>query len=362
MIEERIHSRCGLRGVCQLRPLYGMRGVRVGEASNPGPVQTRQARRLGRLEQSDEEIMVRPNSGRHVIPRRTGDVFAVASRHNRRLVLTSGTLGEPQGTVPALPQCAELHCADREEDDCSSVGSESRWGEREDVVEWGALPVATRRSRNESGSNRFATLADEEIVPGRARRSERTATATLLDSDSDAPLLSGTVSGELLNALEENLMQPVFHQSLSSDRVCGGIPEDNGTEPTHFDLTVADSLGEEPPVVREHADAGQERRQQLSESDTESVGRIRRRRLVLQFEPDPAPGQRDGSEAPHDEDAPFATDVPLTNSVRVGLESLDVVNLESVFEIRGMIMKSVPKFMRGVFRGAIKTSLQAILR
>ena len=48
--------------------------------------------------------------------------------------------------------------------------------------------------------------------------------------------------------------------------------------------------------------------------------------------------------------------------MRVGLESLDVVNLESVFEIRGLVMKSVPKFMRGVSRGAIKTSLQAILR
>ena len=46
----------------------------------------------------------------------------------------------------------------------------------------------------------------------------------------------------------------------------------------------------------------------------------------------------------------------------VGLESLDEVNLESVFEIRALVMKTVPKFMRGVFRGGIKTSLQAILR
>ena len=46
----------------------------------------------------------------------------------------------------------------------------------------------------------------------------------------------------------------------------------------------------------------------------------------------------------------------------VGLESLDEVNLESVFEIRALVMKTVPKFMRGVFRGGIKSSLQAILR
>ena len=36
-------------------------------------------------------------------------------------------------------------CADREDDDCSSAGSESCWGEMEDigddeVVEWGAMP------------------------------------------------------------------------------------------------------------------------------------------------------------------------------------------------------------------------------
>ena len=47
-----VATRSGIRTVaihgveqCQLRATYGLRGVRVGEASNPGPVQTRQARR-----------------------------------------------------------------------------------------------------------------------------------------------------------------------------------------------------------------------------------------------------------------------------------------------------------------------------
>ena len=52
----------------------GLSGCRVGEASNPGPVQTRQARRMDRLisegdPSSDEEMLVRPNCGRHVVPR-----------------------------------------------------------------------------------------------------------------------------------------------------------------------------------------------------------------------------------------------------------------------------------------------------
>ena len=55
----------------------GLLGCRVGEASNPGPVQTRQARRLERSPGRDgehaggisEEILDRPNRGRHVVPR-----------------------------------------------------------------------------------------------------------------------------------------------------------------------------------------------------------------------------------------------------------------------------------------------------
>ena len=106
-----------------------------------------------------------------------------------------------------------------------------------------------------------------------------------------------------------------------------------------------------------------ERSHQCSESDTESVRQIRRRRLVLQFEPDPALCQEEGREDPReiDDETSDCTGVPLTSSVMVGLESLDEVNLESVFEIRALVMKTVPKFMRGVFRGGIKTSLQAIL-
>ena len=73
----------------------------------------------------------------------------------------------------AEPDNVQLHgCADREDDDCSSAGSESCWGEREDigeddVVEWGALPLPTRRMESiiEPGSNRFAALADAETVP-----------------------------------------------------------------------------------------------------------------------------------------------------------------------------------------------------
>ena len=56
----------------------GFRGCRIGEASNPGPVQTRQARRqhadIVRATQIDvspeEEVIIRPNCGRDVIGER----------------------------------------------------------------------------------------------------------------------------------------------------------------------------------------------------------------------------------------------------------------------------------------------------
>ena len=93
----------------------------MGEASNPGPVHTRQARRLERLgstqvePSSDEEISGPPNSGRLVIPRRTGDVPVVASQHNRKLVLTIGTTvgGEAShsSSIVAVFDCSSRQCA-----------------------------------------------------------------------------------------------------------------------------------------------------------------------------------------------------------------------------------------------------------
>ena len=54
---------------------YGLRGSRVGEASNPGPPHLRRLRRASqsRIGQSpvssDEELLVRANTGRDVLPR-----------------------------------------------------------------------------------------------------------------------------------------------------------------------------------------------------------------------------------------------------------------------------------------------------
>ena len=46
----------------------------------------------------------------------------------------------------------------------------------------------------------------------------------------------------------------------------------------------------------------------------------------------------------------------------MGFQSVDEVDLTEVFEVPALVMKSIPKFMRGAFRGALKLSLQEIHR
>ena len=84
-----------------------MRQARRLERSNP--IGSRGVRNTQVEVSSDEEILVRPNNGRHVVPRTMGElslsVPAVGgSQRSQRLVLTSGTVGESQNTTPASPR------------------------------------------------------------------------------------------------------------------------------------------------------------------------------------------------------------------------------------------------------------------
>ena len=45
-----------------------------------------------------------------------------------------------------------------------------------------------------------------------------------------------------------------------------------------------------------------------------------------------------------------------------GLESLDMVDMTEVFSIRAVVMKSVPRFLAGAFRSALKAGLQEICK
>ena len=45
-----------------------------------------------------------------------------------------------------------------------------------------------------------------------------------------------------------------------------------------------------------------------------------------------------------------------------GLQSLDCVSLVNVFEVRPIVMKTIPPFLEGIFTTALKASLQEIRR
>ena len=129
-------------------------------------------------------------------------------------MLTSGTVGEFKNTIPASPRAliaaglAEFDneqsrdTIPREVDDCSSAGSESCWGEMEDigddeVPEWGVLPPLP-------DSNMFAPLADAEIVEvarrhgGIQSRSDHVPVVAMDVNDSESEV-------SMVTALEQDL-------------------------------------------------------------------------------------------------------------------------------------------------------------
>ena len=53
--------------------------------------------------------------------------------------------------------------------------------------------------------------------------------------------------------------------------------------------------------------------------------------------------------------------VPMAGALAFGLQSLDCVDVH-VFEVKAMVMRSIPKFMNGMFRGAMKVGLHEITK
>ena len=95
---------------------------------------------------------------------------------------------------------------------------------------------------------------------------------------------------------------------------------------------------------------------QESKSDTESLRQAPMRRLVLNYAPDP---QELIGEEERSRDLLF---FPEARNVSQGLQSLDMVDLEEVFSVRVLVMRSVPKLLRGAYRGTVKVSLEEICK
>ena len=101
--------------------------------------------------------------------------------------------------------------------------------------------------------------------------------------------------------------------------------------------------------------------------DTVSVGRASEEDVGEVVEDDDLDDGRSdvGSIASEDEEAetpqepdPEVREVAITPAVRAALTWLDQVDLVEVFKPRASVMKSVPKFLTGAFRIALRTALQ----
>ena len=109
--------------------------------------------------------------------------------------------------------------------------------------------------------------------------------------------------------------------------------------------------------------------QEATTDSIHSVPQRRRRRLILNFsreQEEPVDSGGEGLEQSarlnRGEEPVDIVFVPHARATTVGFQSLDDVDLTQVFEVPAMVMKSIPKFMRGAFRGALKLSLQEIQR
>ena len=118
-----------------------------------------------------------------------------------------------------------------------------------------------------------------------------------------------------------------------------------------FQSTVGDDQEMRASGVQFHTESDTSNRfvQTLGESDTDSiVGMSDQGDGVEVIDATPA-------------EVPVAF-IPRATQYSDAFASLDGVSLRDVFDSRAVVMQSVPFFLRGAFRGAVRVSLQAILR
>ena len=305
----------------------GFAGCRVGEASNTGPVQTRQARRLERFNpigssrglystqfdlSSDEEVLVRPNSGRHVVPRMDGDLSATipassgalcvagvcpasGSQNSRRVVLTSRVAEEPETPVPASHS---------------------------------ALVDAGR--------------AGLDVPP------------TFLDA-LEEDLATNTGATEVASSSPRVRLEIASSWRESNDRVAEVATLTPGREKAGWRLEVGLSRGGTQSV--EAFDLSSREADDISnsshESDTDSFDWV----------PDDNGSVVSGvHESPEPEEVVVMEEIrAIPAGFRDAFRSMDEVDLGVIFWRRGVVMKSFPQCLKGPFRNAMKVVLEEII-
>ena len=278
----------------------GLLGIRVGEASHPGPVKTRSARRLERSRRrvassSDDEPLVRPVVGREVIPR----IEAGAD-----LLATGGEATVPDSVIDALeadltpPVPSTVPVSDGRFLQlgllCGVPLSEPGPTQWESGAEF---PLERRAPDWDSNEE----VEREEVPPGRDGVFDMTVADSPdeIDVDEEAQPVRGVFGGRRVVLVPQS-----------------------GT----------------PRSVHDRSDAGSNREVGENESDIDSLDFLEENGSVVS-------GVAEGTPA----------------AFREALQAIDEVNLNMVFQRRANVMKSVPHILTGPYRNAMKVLLEEVL-
>ena len=349
----------------------GLRGVRVGEASNPGP--RRQCRHRF-ASSSEDEFLVRPIAGRDVIPRMEPrmepDSNRFAALADAETVLAGTQELEEVGDIRER----RSHVGDLETI-VDALEEDLGWRDRQAK---NSGPRRRRRIRGE-GSDRGSPVHDLTLIDSSDDDAPFVVTRRSAASVARGPETEGEAQEDFSQA--ENI-QPV--RRLGRRLVL--VPQSTGTprsvqDRSDFTATVVDEStdGIHNDSIMESVEAVQS--EGIVAEDGVANRRPHhaqaRRRLVLvsQSDPQEAPlGEWDsdtdsigGASGVEVEDVleplpvqPVIFEAGVRAPTRA-FASLDAVDLSDVFASRPRVMRAVPAVIRGAFRAAVRVALQEIV-
>ena len=345
-------------------------GCRVGEASNPGPVQTRQARSLERSipftqvdVSSDEKDLVLPNRGRHVIPRTVGELlWQDCCQSTRSQPVPPNTIGgrrRHEGRMGSQRRRSQhrirhLLLLAWQWLTCRQL-SWMRWKkilESTDLATSGASPGVPVRNR----FSVFESTVRETDCPMSTGGDGSGGDVEVFPMIDDAV---GHVSREPIRrrpCRRRLVLIPQMQDTPRSIQDRQSEESDGGSTRRHFDsrngVRREGGVAAVAPVGNLGV-SGDESDRLLQE--TESVSS---REFSTDIGGQSKISGTDEGESEVEPDPPSR--MPGVATLRAAFLLLDHVNLAAEMEERASVMKSVPKFLRGPNRIAMRTALENI--
>ena len=288
-------------------------------------------------------------------------------------------IGESLATVPASP--VTLEAAGRpltvpaqiiptwvDRDDECSVSSESCWGELEDLigdelVEWGVHSVP-----DEDGSIAPVVNHSESLLRAFGLQESCVGPSPLEGHPNQCRICTELKLSWQRVRHNLKFQSSAGHRELPASRappqrlkligVPSTVPEssnDTNVIPSGRFSVLSKEMEISTANDRNSADTQRVERGADGESDTQTVPSMDGESGATAASGDDPGGDVDNVEPSFEDLAPAA------GVMRAGFMSLDAVDFEDFFRRRAMVMKSVPRFLRGPFRSVLRIALQEAL-